>query len=227
MTDLTLESLADRVQRLERQNRRLRIRWLLSLFIIIGGVASAMTMGALALGNSSSALSAARGETRRAISAQQFALRDEKGYMQAELAAQATGPLLRMWDAKGHPRVILSVHQDTGPELHLSDAKGKARAGLSLGLDGQPRFELTDASGITRVSLCEERHGHPSFTMLDAEGTLHLGWQPLHGMSGYQQAAFSVSGTKSLSTALLGIRQDGRLGFDLLDSEGKTLFSAP
>ena len=140
MTDLTLESLAQRVNRLERQNRRLKA----AAITVAAGLAAAVCMGQM--------------KTPDTIEAKQFIARDAQGKMRIKLSLNegAHGiaqPGLTLYDAEGNGRAGLYVGTD-GPAFDLTDGKGWApRLTLSVGEMGQPELYMRNAKGKPRVHL--------------------------------------------------------------------------
>jgi hypothetical protein len=189
MTDLTLESLAERVKRLERQNRLFKA-------LAIGAVAvlaAVVCMGQVA--------------APKVVEAEKFVVRDGDGNERARLVD--IGVVLL--SADGKPRGGLTVAEDV-PSLHLlhpqhgggvymsplgmavrgpgqkskaanvgishegepfvslSDGEEKTRARLSLAKDGRPGLALYDTKGEIRARLRLDEDGRPDFELIGAEG---------------------------------------------------------
>lgn len=150
-------SIEERLDRLERGNRRLKI--LAGAVIVLAG-------GGLLL----AAASGVRAQTpawRRTVEAEKFVLRDASGKPLAMMDATNEEPTLTLADASGKPRAILGVDAD-GASLDLWDASGKPSASLGMLKDG-PGLVLYDANGNMRAFLDGESDG-PSLTLRDSGG---------------------------------------------------------
>lgn len=145
------EGILKRLEKLERQNRRMKL----------AGLGAFVIAGTLLL----------MGQTRRVhpstITATGFVLVDAQGRERATLAMYNGGPRLDLYDENGKARAGLTVTSD-GPGLGLFDANGKARVGLSAFSDG-PGLALFDANGKPRVGLVAFSDG-PVLDLSDANG---------------------------------------------------------
>jgi hypothetical protein len=83
--------------------------------------------------------------------------------------------VLRMRDANGTVRSVLSVQEDS-PRLRLLDAHGKIRLSAVL-RDGEPGLELLDGAGRARMVLFLRGHDNdvPDLYFLDADGRPRFG----------------------------------------------------
>ena len=125
-----LPDLVQRVEKLEKANRRLKLAGVLALTLV----------GCLLLLGAAS--------PKRTVEAEEFVLRDANGDERARLGITASGSALGFRDANGNLRAVLS----TKGGLILYDAKGDMR--LSLGdLPGGAALLLKDANGVSRVML--------------------------------------------------------------------------
>ncbi len=119
--------LAQRVEKLEKANRRLKLAGVLALTLVgcllLLGVAS----------------------PNRTVEAEQFILRDANGKEQAALRMSAEGPELGFLDANGKVRLMLTLSEGI-PGLGFFDANGKARALLGVSAVG-PKLVFRDANG--------------------------------------------------------------------------------
>ncbi len=100
--------IIDRLERLERQNRRMKLT----------GLATLVVVGAFLLMGQAS-LSGTLSEVR----ARRFVLQDSRGRERAALDINSGAPGLVLLDANGKPRAVLAVLSD-GPWLQMSDASG-------------------------------------------------------------------------------------------------------
>ena len=135
--DQKLTALVERVERMERQNRRIKFS---------GAVVLVLAAGTLLMGQAS--------PMRRVVEAEEFVLRDESGVKRGALAVLPGGVAgLAISDRSGEPRVSLTVYHGGEPVLTLSDKDGRSRASLVLLPDGSPSFYLKDQSGKVRSVL--------------------------------------------------------------------------
>lgn len=127
MSEPTLDTLAQRLERAERENRSLR------------RVGVLMLVGVAAL------LIAAQPTASRVVEAEKFVVRDAGGKIRAELGAPPDGRVaLTLFDRDGGPRVELRVLTDGRVGLLLHDKDGKPRAALRVLAEGRPVLGLFD-----------------------------------------------------------------------------------
>ena len=163
-----LDLLAARIERLEKQNRRLKR----SVLAVLLGAASLVVMGQ------------ARPSTT--LGAQSFVLRDATGGKRAELVLESESPrsiptpTLRFFDEKGNQTLFLSStrlelagQSDLGTNIILDDAKGVARADLGLA-DDQSFVLLNDSKAVPRIRV-ELNHGQPKIALQNEKELPRLG----------------------------------------------------
>ena len=153
MSDLTLEPLARRVERVEAAETTLEAR--------------------------SFRLCDARGNTRAELGLDEhgapcLTLFDGRGNPRAALGlvGKQGQPRLSLSDADGNMRAALHLEDDERPCLALSDAGDTPRVLLYLGEYGPPSIALLDADGNTRAGLHLDTEGQPRLVMLDARGRM-------------------------------------------------------
>ena len=130
----TAESLERRIEKVERENRRLKIAALTAL-LGLGGVFS---LGAAA-------------SPPQKLEAETIVLRDATGKSRIILGVDEEGPGIAFLDAKGKLRLNLGLAKD-GPALDLLDAAEHPRATLLLTEDQGPILNFVDKKG-SQVSL--------------------------------------------------------------------------
>jgi hypothetical protein len=178
-----LRVMAQRLEKLERQNRRLMKGGVLALAILF----SIVWMGQ------------APPRKLRPVEADRFILKDPTGKKRAELMMEETGPGLVLYDftgkrigrfggvsngaglslqsVEGGARLSL-VSQPEGPYLLLFDAGGKFRTELGASQRG-PYMLLHDSDGIPRAALALDNE-QPKLQLSDSQGfTAILGSNPL------------------------------------------------
>ncbi len=161
MTEPTLDTLTQRLDRLERENRRLKVAGAILLLALAAvGAMGQMTPRAVP----------------KVVEAERFVLRDTKGNILAIMGTEASGTSLSLYDQKGKPRAWLGVTADGAPVLALFDQNGKDRAGLVLGADGTPALALLDQNGKRRAVLSTLVDGTPGLLFADQNERAGQGW---------------------------------------------------
>lgn len=145
-----LGALLSRVERLEKQNRRLKQGALIFVIAIasIGVMAqtkqkpSTPTSGQKSKARTAAPAPAPAGPT--AIEAQAFILKDSNGHVRAELGLTGSTPSLKFKDENGSALVTLALNDTPGgPMLLLSDPQHHASVALSVLEHAGPQLALT------------------------------------------------------------------------------------
>lgn len=144
-----LAALSSRVERLEKQNRRLKQGAMLLLLAIASAGLMAQTKQKSTSPTTSQkakpktpAAPAPTGPT--AIEAQGFILKDMNGHVRAELALNGSTPSLKFKDENGSALVTLALNDTpAGPMLLLSDPQHQASVALSVLEHAGPQLALT------------------------------------------------------------------------------------
>lgn len=125
MTDFTVEQ---RVTRLERQNRRLKLGMVAVMAVVAGLVCLAATEPAAKL-----------------VRAERFQVVDAQGVVRADLGVVAgAGTGLTLYDPNGGERAGLGVNSNGGTGLRLIDKAGRSRIGLAVDHSGNPKIAFLD-----------------------------------------------------------------------------------
>ncbi len=124
----------DRLEKLERQNRRQKMYWAIILAVLglILATQAYVLFRPLPSGLAGEAL----------------AVRDAKGKVQATLGTHGGKDGLELWDAEGHRRAALGLGSQGAPHLAFYDRDQRVRAELNLGPDGDPNFILRDKRSL-------------------------------------------------------------------------------
>jgi hypothetical protein len=217
--------LAERVERLERQNRLLKRGGLAALVC----AASLIAMG--------------QARPNHAVEAQNYILTDASGHKRAELALESSSPVsspsatLQFFDEKGDQTLFLSPtrlelggQSDQGKNIVLDDAKGVARA--NLGLAGEQSFVLlNDAKGVPRLRV--DLDGDKPFIVLqDAKEVPRLGLslldnEPMIGLSDTEGFEAVLGNTSLITTSTGQHHQTSAASLVLFGKDGTVLWSAP
>lgn len=116
--DADLSDVRFRIEKLERENRRMKR--IVALAALIGG--SLLLMG--------------QAKPSRTVEAESFLLRDSQGGLRATLDMWHEAPMLRLYDKSGVARAWLSVMGNGEPGLTFYDAAGNQMVMLSAVKDG-------------------------------------------------------------------------------------------
>jgi len=137
MSITTIESIANRLDGLERQN--IRLRW------VAGGLFLAATI---------LMVEATVGISRapRVVEAEKVVIRDKAGRVRAKLGVEGLDPTLQMYDLRGREQVSLGVTGTDASALTLSD-RGNAHIRLEARDDGGSSFRLFNSERGTTSHL--------------------------------------------------------------------------
>ncbi len=245
MIEPTVGTLAQRLNIMERQNRRLKRMGM----VILAGATVLTLMGQARLS--------------RTVEAEKFILKDASGKVRAEIGMGEKGPALRFRAEDGKFRIGLGLVGDEhglflldanerkqatlgvgslGPALMLYDNKGKRRMVFGMSKGAQPLFELAGTNEVWRVRLLVTDTGS-ALDFQDSRGQrqLMLVGDPKGGGLGIYDANDILRGSLGLSPfgaqlslldengelrAALGAMSGGP-GLVLYDAKGKPVFSTP
>lgn len=128
----TLESVDQRLDRLEWENRRLKRVGV----VLLVGLSALPLMGQI---------SPSKGA--RVIQAEQFVALDKEGHARAKVVEAERFVVV---DKDGHTRAYLGDLPDSSPIFALTTKTGKPRVSLSVEADESVRLELLDPSNTQR-----------------------------------------------------------------------------
>ena len=159
----SIEEVAERLDGLERENRRLR------------GIAMALLAGALGLG----ALALfPRERGSRKVETQQLVLRDKEGRLRGSFGVDRDGlPSMKLYDHRGLEQVMLGVQSDDFSVLSLSN-RGVTRVLLDSSIDGYTSLRLFDPDQGEKASLVLKPDSTVGLRLSNAHQTLRLGIAP-------------------------------------------------
>ena len=153
-----LQAVVERLEKVERQNHRLRLAGAVAL-LLIGAV---VLVGATTPKNTDHSTSDFK---FKSVEVEKLVVRDKQGETRALLVVDKDGPGLMLYDSQGETRTSLTV-DEAGPKLRLLDAKGRTRFGVgvlkdeSIGALIDAKDETGDTLGIAengpRLILCNE-----------------------------------------------------------------------
>jgi hypothetical protein len=216
-----LQSIVQRLSRVERQNHRLKK----SGIIFLVGIAGMFLLG-----------QASVRKVPAEIEAQKFILRDSQGRGRATLgftpednspalvlnqtdgtlgASIKIGPqgrsMLSLYDRGGNPRALLSLDTDGSAGLTLGDADGKARAGLAVTSEKSAGliFYGNGENPLAVVGLA--RDGSPAIIFTDERGKPNV--------------VIANTDAQAGLTGLINKKAD--YSISMTDKAGKVVWSAP
>lgn len=157
MSEPTMEVLARRVARLERDNCRWRRGATLGLLLLLS---------AGLLGQAPVVPGAAK-----ALDAERFNLRDAAGHLRGSLGVTTDGTAsLILYNTAGAHQAGLGVLPDGAASIFLGSPAGRTVTELTLYRDGTPSLVVRDRAGKTRMLLGASADGQPYIYFLDAAG---------------------------------------------------------
>jgi hypothetical protein len=161
--------ILNRVEQLERDNRRLR-RYAGAMLVVVAmvlGLGAALIYYSVRSGLPGSAQS---------VAARQFVLRDAKGTVRGAWGMADDGAVrFVLSDAGGRQRVRLSLLQDGSAGLSFADTADRKLAVLGLLPDHTTNLALTDPAGIPRAVLGVAPNGSSNLVFADQSGSTRAG----------------------------------------------------
>lgn len=146
-------SLGLRVERLERQNRRLRA----GLAAVLVAPLALVVMGAK---------ETPPDVTYGHLTATQVTIVDGAGRTAIEIGTEGQGAGLRILNSSGEPALSLGLARDGGGNgILICDGEGRPRMGLGMD-DGVPGLALVDEEGKKFLALGGDENGY-GFVVLD------------------------------------------------------------
>lgn len=193
----TLDTLVPRLDRLERENRYLKLAGTILLLALAAGGAMGQAVAKA---------------VPKVVEAERFVLRDTTGKPRARLSLLPDGGTgLTLFDQNGKARAGLGLLPDGWPALTLVDQNGKLRAKLSLLPDGRPALTLADQNEKPRALLSlYQPDGGPALDLFDQN-----------------EKPRAVLGQTALETATGTLEQRPASSLVLFDRDGKVIWRVP
>jgi hypothetical protein len=186
--DQLLRHMAERIQGLERETRRLRRLWMGTIFslAVLLGLGAALVIV--------SAKHGFPGTVADVIESRQFLIRDKSGEVRGAWGAADDGSLrlslqapgsragvsltalkggasgVTFTDSAGKSRGVLGLLPDETTSLTFGDRNGTTRSALSLNPEGSATLVFADKSGSTRAGIGVDSRGVGTFTVVDRPG---------------------------------------------------------
>ena len=158
MDELTLESLARRLARLERENRWLkRLGTVLAVAAAAGGL-----MGQVQ-------------PTAGTVESQRFVVKDAAGQPRAVLGATADGSIFELYDKDGDRRAAMGIATDGSATLSLMTKGDKGGVWISARPYGWSNLQVFDRGGTSRLATGVAADGAAVLVINDSSGTTRAG----------------------------------------------------
>lgn len=137
---LPVESIRRRLERVERQNRWMRLGFL--VLLLLGGYAV------------SDKLNLDQAIIRQTLlESQELKLMDHDGNARLFVRMYSRVPVLQVLDGTGKPRMSLGLRFDDTPFIDLSDGQGRTRATFEMTEQDAPAMRLMDENGQTTFRI--------------------------------------------------------------------------
>jgi hypothetical protein len=137
---LPVESIRRRLERVERQNRWMRLGFL--MLLLLGGFAV------------SDKLNLDQAIVRQTLfESQELKLMDNNGNARLFVRMYSRVPVLQVLDSTGKPRMSLGLRFDDTPFIDLSDGQGRTRATFEMTEEDTPAMRLMDEAGRTTFRI--------------------------------------------------------------------------
>ncbi len=198
-------NLEERIQRIERQNRR--FKQLTCAALVALGVLVLMGQAPV------------KGRT---VEAETIILKDADGKVRARMETKAQGVLLRLFDKNEQRREELMVG-DKGAYITLGDSTGRPRMMFGVhgeGDDDEASLAMNGKDGKSGTEL-RAAVGASGLKILDTQGNVALALQTLPSGN-----AFAISDSASKSAAMLAI-WGSKPALLLYDSSGNLTWHTP
>lgn len=137
---LPVESIRRRLERVERQNRWMRLGFL--LLLLLGGyaVSDKIDLDQVVV-------------RQTLLESQELKLLDNDGNARLFVRMYSRVPVLQVLDSAGKPRMSLGLRFDDTPFIDLSDGQGRTRATFEMTEEDAPAMRLMDESGKTTFRI--------------------------------------------------------------------------
>jgi hypothetical protein len=193
-----LGAVLSRVERLEKENRRLKQGALLFLLAAVSVGLMAQTRQTPSTqrprGRAPATAPAPAGPT--AVEAQGFILKDSNGHVRAELGFMGSSPSLKFKDESGSALVTLALNSDSpgGPMLLLSDPQHHGSVALSVLEHAGPQLSLSGERADIQLHMAVAPDG-TTLELSDKDGfttSIGNGVVPKNGQAKQTSAASIV-----------------------------------
>ncbi len=159
----TIEAVNERLDGLERENRRLRR-------VAVALLAGVLVLGAFAF--------LPRGRNGRTIEAERLVLRDKEGRLRGSFGVDKSGlPALKIFDHRGLEQIMLGVQSEDFAMLSFYD-HGATRVLLDTSVEGATSLRLFDASQREKAALFLKPDSEAGLRIVNGDQVVNLGLGP-------------------------------------------------
>jgi hypothetical protein len=137
---LPVESIRRRLDRVERQNRWMRVGFLVLLLLAGYALADKLDLDQIVV-------------RQTLLESRELKLLDNDGNARLFIRMYSRVPVLQVMDTKGKPRMSLGLRFDDTPFIDLSDKSGRTRATFEMTDEDAPALRLLDESGTTTFRI--------------------------------------------------------------------------
>ena len=188
----TLDDLAGRVERLERENTWLKRGGA----VMVLGMALAVTFGTTLI------------RAAQQVAAQRFVVRDAQGRERATLGLDEEGlPALALLDERGRPQVALQSQRDHSSTLEFRD-RGRLRLSMEVSSTGASTLHLLDSDQRIATGFYVWPNNEAGVVLNRGLGGLSLGVDPEGG------ARVKVADPKGRAVGGLTMDPSGKVSLD-------------
>lgn len=136
----TLGDLEARLNRLEKQNRRMKFA-ILGFLLLVGFLAFRQLVPSDVI------------IKQTLMESEEVKLVDKSGHTRFFLRMYSRVPVLQLLDSNGKPRMSMGLRFDDTPFLDLSDKTGRTRATFEMTAEDEPTLRLFDENGETTFKI--------------------------------------------------------------------------
>jgi len=137
---LPVESIRRRLERVERQNRWMRLALLLLVLLGAFAVSDKLDLNQIIV-------------KQTLLESNELKLLDNDGNARLFIRMYSRVPVLQVLDATGKPRMSLGLRFDDTPFIDLSDGQGRTRATFEMTDEDAPAMRLMDEHGATTFRI--------------------------------------------------------------------------
>lgn len=137
---LPVESIRRRLERVERQNRWMRLALLLLVLLGAFAVSDKLDLNQIIV-------------KQTLLESNELKLLDKDGNARLFIRMYSRVPVLQVLDATGKPRMSLGLRFDDTPFIDLSDGQGRTRATFEMTEEDAPAMRLMDEQGTTTFRI--------------------------------------------------------------------------
>jgi hypothetical protein len=190
--------LVERLERLERDNRRLK----------------GFAIAALALAVALTTIYATQPVPQR-VTAHEFDVVDSSGRARVSMGMALGEPSVSLSDAQGKVRAEMSIGPSGGPSICLTDAEGQPR--VSMGIASRNVFiSIYDAAGNGRASMGFSPSGGPVIGVSDAQDKSAIAM----GLNPEGELGLTFQAAKDRASVDIHVAPSGSPRIEFLDQQG-------